>query len=82
MVGELAPPASSTEVLSEGPTAQRMKAVICDRYGPPEALRFEDVERPRPRKDEVLVRVHATTVTAGDIRMRAFDVPRPMRPMA
>jgi NADPH:quinone reductase-like Zn-dependent oxidoreductase len=43
-----------------------MKAVVHDRYGPPEVLRVDDVERPEPAVDEVLVRVHASTVTRGD----------------
>jgi NADPH:quinone reductase-like Zn-dependent oxidoreductase len=44
-----------------------MRAVLQDRYGPPsEALRVAEVERPVPQDDEVLVRVHATTVTRGD----------------
>ena len=41
-----------------------------DRYGPPEVLRVEDVERPIPADDEVLVRVHATTITQTDCHMR------------
>jgi NADPH:quinone reductase-like Zn-dependent oxidoreductase len=47
-----------------------MRAVVHDRYGPPEVLRVEDVERPVPAADEVLVRVHATTVTQTDCHMR------------
>src|SRR5215468_8940841 len=43
-----------------------MRAVIHDRYGPPEVLRVAEVERPVPTHDEVLVRVHASTVTRGD----------------
>ena len=43
-----------------------MRAVVHDRYGPPEVLRVDDVERPVPKDDEVLVRVHASTVTRGD----------------
>ena len=43
-----------------------MRAVVHDRYGPPEVLRVADVERPVPQEDEVLVKVHASTVTRGD----------------
>jgi NADPH:quinone reductase-like Zn-dependent oxidoreductase len=43
-----------------------MRAVVHDRYGPPEVLRVDDVERPVQKEDEVLVRVHASTVTRGD----------------
>jgi NADPH:quinone reductase-like Zn-dependent oxidoreductase len=43
-----------------------MRAVVHDRYGPPEVLRVDDVERPVPKEDEVLVRIHASTVTRGD----------------
>jgi NADPH:quinone reductase-like Zn-dependent oxidoreductase len=43
-----------------------MRAVVHDRYGPPEVLRLEEVDRPVPKEDEVLVRVHASTVTRGD----------------
>ena len=48
-----------------------MRAVVHDRYGPPEVLRVAEVDRPDPADDEVLVRVHATTVTRTDIHMRA-----------
>ena len=48
-----------------------MRAVVHDRYGPPEVLRVGEVERPVPKDDEVLVRVHATTVTRTDCHMRA-----------
>jgi NADPH:quinone reductase-like Zn-dependent oxidoreductase len=43
-----------------------MKALVYDVYGPPEVLRFEEVERPVPRADEVLVKVHAVSVNASD----------------
>src|SRR5215213_203864 len=43
-----------------------MRAVVHDRYGPPEVLRVDEVERPMPEEREVLVRVHASTVTRGD----------------
>jgi len=48
-----------------------MRAVVHDRYGPPEVLRVDEVERPVPKEDEVLVHVHATTVTRTDCHMRA-----------
>jgi NADPH:quinone reductase-like Zn-dependent oxidoreductase len=47
-----------------------MRAVVHDRYGPPEVLRIEEVERPVPKDDEVLVRVRASTVTQTDCHMR------------
>lgn len=47
-----------------------MKAATLDRYGPPEVLRIADMPKPAPRRGEVLVRVRATTVTAGDVRLR------------
>jgi NADPH:quinone reductase-like Zn-dependent oxidoreductase len=49
-----------------------MRAVACRRYGPPGVLQIEDVERPVPKADEVLVAVHSTSVTSGDARMRSF----------
>jgi NADPH:quinone reductase-like Zn-dependent oxidoreductase len=47
-----------------------MKAVVYDTYGPPEVLRLAEVERPVPREDEVLVKVHATTVNRSDVHIR------------
>ena len=47
-----------------------MRAVVCDRYGPPDVLRFEDVERPTPKEHEVLIKVHATTVNRLDVHTR------------
>jgi NADPH:quinone reductase-like Zn-dependent oxidoreductase len=47
-----------------------MRAVVCDRYGPPDVLRLDDVERPVPKEDEVLVEIHATTVNRTDCGVR------------
>jgi NADPH:quinone reductase-like Zn-dependent oxidoreductase len=51
-----------------------MKAVVQDRYGPPEILRIEEVERPVPKDDEILIRVRASTVTQTDTHARRADL--------
>lgn len=53
----------------------RMKAMVYERYGPPEVLHLQDVARPAPGDHEVLIRTHATTVTTGDWRARSLDMP-------
>lgn len=50
-----------------------MKAVVFDRYGPPDVLHFADVPKPEPKEDEVLVQVHATTVTRADCETRSAN---------
>jgi NADPH:quinone reductase-like Zn-dependent oxidoreductase len=52
-----------------------MKAVICQKYGPPETLHLEEVERPTPKRNEVRIRVVATTAARGDCELRGLAVP-------
>ncbi|MFD0673803.1 NAD(P)-dependent alcohol dehydrogenase [Cohnella sp. GCM10027633] len=52
-----------------------MKAMLCTKYGPPEVLRLREVKKPIPGPRDILVRVHATTVTSGDCRVRGFRSP-------
>ncbi len=55
-----------------------MKAWFVRRYGGPEVLRFEEVQKPAPGPGEVLIRVHATTVSSADIRIRGCNLPAGM----
>ena len=52
-----------------------MKAIVCTAYGSPDVLQLTEVEKPIPGDDDVMVKVHAATVTMGDCELRNLTLP-------
>ncbi len=53
----------------------KMKAAIYKKYGAPDVIEVTEVERPSPKDNEMLIKIHAATVTSGDVRLRSSDFP-------
>ena len=59
-----------------------MKAMITTKYGPPEVLQIEEREKPIPKVNQVLIKIHKTTVSIGDVKMRGLDIPAAQKVLA
>jgi len=52
-----------------------MKAIVYEEYGPPDVLKIKEVDKPNPKKNEVLIRVRGSSIAIGDSIMRSFNIP-------
>jgi len=68
--------------MSTAPPAALMRAHLCRRYGGPDVIELAEIPRPVPKDDEVLIRIRATTVSAGDWRVRSLVMPPGFAPIA
>ncbi len=60
-----------------------MKAILHTQYGPPDLFQLAEVDKPAPKDNEVLIKIHATTVSTGDCNVRNLTfVTKSMRPIA
>lgn len=52
--------------------SEKMEAIVCTKHDPPEVLQLQEVTKPTPRNNEVLIKIHATTAHVGDTKIRRF----------
>ena len=52
-----------------------MKAIVWTKFGPPDVLQLKEVAKPTPKDHEVMIRIYATTVTAGECALRSLKIP-------
>jgi NADPH:quinone reductase-like Zn-dependent oxidoreductase len=59
-----------------------MKAIVCTKWGSPDVLQYKEVEKPTPKNNEVLIKIYAATVTAGDCELRSLKFPLGLKILA